>query len=130
MFAALAFTGSGYLFKMFDKSGYGAEMARHNAALEELAKAKEAFIENETIKHDRIIKLKGDIKDAEDDMQKVNDSLDLLAKVRTITFKNRRFSREPKLEDFYKPSNEMKSYQWLFSGIAGAATGFVLHLVI
>ena len=32
-FAGLAFAGSGFLFKMFDKNGHEAEMKRHNKAL-------------------------------------------------------------------------------------------------
>ena len=46
----------GYLFKVFDKNGYEAEIKRHNRALEDLAKLKELFHENE-VKHDRIKKL-------------------------------------------------------------------------
>ena len=33
-FAAVSFAGAGYLFKMFDKSGYEQEMKRHNLAVE------------------------------------------------------------------------------------------------
>ena len=35
-FAAISFAGAGYLFKIFDKNGYAAEMKRHNKALESL----------------------------------------------------------------------------------------------
>ena len=34
IFDGLAFAGSGYLFKMFDKDGYSKEAERHNRATE------------------------------------------------------------------------------------------------
>ena len=37
-FAAISFAGIGYLFKVFDKNGYEAELKRHNRALQDLAK--------------------------------------------------------------------------------------------
>jgi hypothetical protein len=36
---AFAFTGSGYLFRTLDKTGYEAEIKRHNLAQEQLSKA-------------------------------------------------------------------------------------------
>jgi hypothetical protein len=36
---AFAFTGSGYLFKALDKTGYEAEIKRHNLAQEHLSAA-------------------------------------------------------------------------------------------
>ena len=36
LFNAIAFVGAGYVFHKLDKSGYDAEMERHNKAMEEL----------------------------------------------------------------------------------------------
>ena len=57
-FAAVIFAGAGYLFKSFDKNGYEAKIKRHNKALEDLAKAKETFYQNEVKQRDRILQLR------------------------------------------------------------------------
>jgi hypothetical protein len=44
--SAVAFTGSGYLFKQFDKHGSLEEMKRHNLAQEQLQKASIKWGEN------------------------------------------------------------------------------------
>ena len=67
-FAAISFAGAGFLFKMFDKNGYAEEMKRHNQALEELAKAKELFYENEVRQHDKIQELQRRVDEANEDM--------------------------------------------------------------
>ncbi len=43
IFAALSFTSTGYLFKIFDKNGYEKEMKRHNLVTEALVEVKEKF---------------------------------------------------------------------------------------
>jgi hypothetical protein len=43
---AVAFTGSGYLYKTFDKNGYEAEMKRHNLAQERLDEETTKWEEN------------------------------------------------------------------------------------
>ena len=66
----IAFAGSGYLFKMLDKNGYEAEMKRHNKALEELAASNEKFYENEVKQCDRIHRLRQELADTNDDIEK------------------------------------------------------------
>ena len=73
--AAVSFAGAGYLFKAFDKNGYEAEIKRHNKALEELAKAKEAFYQNEVKEHDRIQQLRQQLADANIDIENTTELL-------------------------------------------------------
>ena len=40
LFAAVAFSGAGYLFHLLDKGGYSSEMKRHNLAMDEISKSK------------------------------------------------------------------------------------------
>ena len=54
LFAAVAFPGAGYLFYLLDKGGYSSEMKRHNLAVENLTKAREAWYEEEVRKKDEI----------------------------------------------------------------------------
>ena len=121
-FAAVSFAGAGFLFKMFDHNGYAAEMKRHNKSLEQLADAKEKFYENEVRQHDRIQQLQHQLELANQDMVATNKALDALAQIRSISFGERRFTREPTLDDFYKPSSEMHQYQQYASVAIGVGT--------
>ena len=80
-FAAVSFAGAGYLFKSFDKNGYEAEIKRHNKALEDLAKAKEAFYQNKVKQHDRIMQLRQQLADANKDIGETNRALEQLRQV-------------------------------------------------
>ena len=128
-FAAVSFAGAGYLFKALDKNGYEAEMERHNKALEDLAKAKETFYQNEVKQHDMIQQLRQQLADANKDIDSTNKALDLLKQVQSIQYNGKTFDREPQLSDFYKPSEEMKNYQCLVIGSIGVGAGYVIYKV-
>ena len=125
IFAAVSFTGASYLFKMLDKNGYNEEIARHNKANEELSRAKEAFYENETREKDRIQRLREELRDANDDIERTNKALDSLRKVQSVTYGGRTFDREPDIGDFYKPSSKMKEYREMATVGMGVGTGLV-----
>ena len=126
VFAGLAFAGSGYLFKMFDKINYEVEIKRHNKALEDLAKAKETFYENEVKQRDKIEELKQELADANNYIENTNRALDMLRKVQTVEYNNMKFDREPKLSDFYQQSDEMNKYQYITIGVIGIGSGYLL----
>lgn len=130
LFAAFAFSGAGILMKHLDKNGYEEEMKRHNKALEDLTKAKEAFYENEVKQHDKIQQLRQQLADANRDIEDTNKALDTLRQVQTIQYNDRTFSREPQLNDFYKSSNEMKEYQYLIIGGVGIGVGYIANKLI
>ena len=129
-FAGLAFAGSGYLFKMIDKSGYEEEIKRHYKALEELVASKEKFYENEVKEHDRIQRLRQELADANEDLQRTNKALDNLRRVQSIEYKKKTFQREPQLSDFYKPSKEMEEYQYITIGSVGIGAGYLISRYI
>ena len=129
-FAAISFAGAGFLFKMFDKNGYAEEMKRHNKALEDLAKAKELFYENEVRQHDKIQELQRRVDEANEDMVATNKALDMLRKIRTIKYQGKNFEKEPHINDFYKPGNEMEDYQYLAVGALGIGSGVLLSRII
>ena len=70
-------------------------MKRHNQALEDLAKAKELFYENEVREHDRIQELRQKIADANADMKQTNNALDFLKKVQSIKYNGKVFHKRP-----------------------------------
>ena len=64
LFTAVAFAGAGFRFSHLNKSGYEAEKKRHNKALEQLAKEKEAWYEHTVEKANRIKELRQQLSDA------------------------------------------------------------------
>jgi hypothetical protein len=99
-------------------------MKRHNKALEDLAKAKELFSENDIRNRDRIQFLRQELADANADIKHTNQSLELLRKVQTVMYKGTKFTEEPKLGDFYNPSHEMEEYQVI------VGVGYLINRVI
>ena len=81
IFNAVAFAGAGFLFSKLNHSGYENEMKRHNKALEDLAKAKQAWTEREVSRKNKIAKLRLERADADKDLEKSNRALRFLQKV-------------------------------------------------
>ena len=130
IFAAVSFSAAGYLFKAFDKNGHDDEIKRHNKALEDLQKAKGTFYHNEVKQHDRIQQLREQLVDAKNDIVTTDKALDQLRQVQTIQYNGKTFNREPQLNDFYHPSDEMKEYQYIAIGVIGVGSGYLLTKMI
>ena len=128
-FAAVSFAGARYLFKSFDKNGYEAEINRHNKALEDLANAKEAFYQNEVKQRDRGMQLRQQLADANNGIEDTNRALAQLRQVQSVQYNGKTFNREPQLNDFYKPSDEMKEYQYITIGVVGVGSGYLVSKI-
>ena len=127
VFNALAFAGAGYLFKMIDKNGYEKEIKRHNLAMEKLAKAKEKWYEKQVEKKNKKQEMRQQLSDANAEINATNKALDELGK---ITYEGRSFTKEPHINDFYEPSDEMKEYLHVAVGTAGLVGGWGIHKLI
>ena len=130
IFAAVSVSAAGYLFKAFDKNGYEAEIKKHNKALEDLQKAKETFYQNEVKQHDRIQQLRQQLVDAKNDIVITDKALDQLREVQSIQYNDKTFNREPQLNDFYHPSDEMKEYHYIAIGFIDVGSGYLLRKMI
>ena len=75
LFNAIAFAGARYVFHKLDKSGYEAEMERHNRAMEKLNKEKEKWYEQQIEKKNKIALLRQKLLDADKDLDDVNEAL-------------------------------------------------------
>jgi len=115
----VAFTGSGYLFKMLDNNGYQSEMARHNLAQEKLQKASTEWEEHrkQTIDFANL-QLKKE-HDAAIDFTNADNALLLYNEL--YPSKQLEVRKKPQLSDFYTPSDEMKNYEylWIMLGLTG-----------
>ena len=129
-FAAISFAGAEYLFKVLDKNGYEAEIKRHNKALEDLAKAKETFYQNEVKQRDKIMQLRQQLADANNDIGETNRAFAQLRLIQSIQYNGKTFNREPNLNDFYKPNDEIKEYQYITIGVVGVGSGYLMSKLL
>ena len=133
LFAALSFSASGWLFHKLDKSGYDAEMKRHNLAMEHLSKAREKWYEEEVAKKDELARKRAELLQSKADLSTVNRALDALRKMDVVYHDGQKkytFKKKPKLKDFYTPSDKFKKYQNITMGLTGIGSGLLLGLLI
>ena len=134
LFAAIAFSASGWLFHKLDKSGYDKEMHRHNLAMEHLSQAREKWYEEEVAKKDEIARKRAELQQSKADLSEVNKALDLLKNMNVVYHdsenKKYTFTQKPQLKDFYTPSDKFKKYQNITMGAVGLGTGALLGFLL
>ena len=123
LFNAVAFAGAGFLFSKLNHRGYEKEIKRHNEAMEKLSRDKEIWYEKQMRRKEEIEKLRQQLSDANADINETNKSLKNLYEIQNEYQKEE--EKEPKLENYYKPSQEMKEYQNVVYFFEGLAIGYV-----
>ena len=124
LFNAIAFVGAGFLFSKLNHKGYEEEIKRHNQAMEKLSRDKEIWYENQIRRKEKIEMLRQQLSDANTDINQTNKSLENLAKEYQEEEEN-----EPKLENYYKPSEEMKEYKDVIFFAMGLTSGYLGYKV-
>ena len=120
LFNTVTFAAAGFLFSRLNHSGYEKEIKRHNEAMEKLSKAKEKRYEEKVKNKEKIEMLRQQASNANADINDTNHALKELKKI----------TREPKLEDYYKPPDEMKEHQLVFVSLMGLGGGWVLYKIV
>ena len=128
LFNAFAFAGAGFLFSKLNHSGYKDEIKRHNLALEHLSKAKQEWYEEEVSRKNKIEEKRHQLVEANKDINITNAALNALDHLNRIMEK-RSLEREPTLNDYYKPSEEMEAYKVLTMSVIGLGGGLVGYKV-
>jgi uncharacterized protein YukE len=129
LFNAVAFAGAGFLFSKLNGQGYKEEVKRHNQALEKLAKAKEKFYESEVKRRNDEARRRAEILDVNKDIEETNRALEDLRNF-TRLMNESASQRRPKLEDYYQPSDEMKTYAMMTMGILGVGSAYGLTRIL
>ena len=93
-------------------------MKRHNLAMEQLTAAKEKWYEKTVEKKNKIALLHQQLLDANKDLDATNVALH---KLRTAMDED--IGSEPTINDYYEPSDEMKTYTKVVVGITGSVAG-------
>ena len=75
LFNTIAFAEAGYVFHKLDKSGYEAEMERHNRAMEKLNEDKEKWYERKVEEKNKVALLRQRLLDPNKDLDDVNEAL-------------------------------------------------------
>ena len=126
LFNAFAFAGAGFLFSKLNHPGYQDEIKRHNLAMEQLSAAKQKWYEKEVARKNDIELKRHQLIEANKDLETTNKAL---VEYNKAVAKAEAYECKPTLNDFYKPSKEMKEYQALTMAVAGLGTGLVGHRI-
>ena len=92
--------------------------------MEKLAQAKQEWYEKDVDRKDHIAQLKEEVAQANKDINFTNKALVQLKKYEGI------IHPEPKLNDFYQPSAELKHYQNFAIGALGLVSGVSLVKIL
>ena len=125
LFNAVAFAGAGYVFHKLDKKGYEDEMKRHNLAMEQLTAAREKWYEKTVEKKNKVALLHQQLVDANKDLDATNEALH---KLRTAMDED--IGRKPTINDYYEPSDEMKTYTNVVVGVTGSVAGVLVSKLL
>ena len=128
LFNAVAFAGAGFLFSKLNHTGYEKEIKRHNEAMEKLSRDKETWYENQIKRKEEIQRLRQQLSDANADINQTNKSLKILAEIQNEYTEEE--ENEPKLENYYTPSEEMKEYKiviFFAGGLTGGYLGYKVY---
>ncbi len=101
-------------------------MKRHNLATEALVKAKRKFYDKEVKRKDKLQELRQEIADANPDIEQTNKALDRLRDFQRVV----QSYKEPKIEDVYSPSPNMRKYQKITSVGIGVGTGILVSRLV
>ena len=127
LFNAFAFAGAGFLFSKLNHPGYQDGIKRHNLALEQLSVAKQKWYEKEVARKNDIEVKRHQLIEANKDLETTNKAL--LEYNKAVVEAEQERSSEPTLNDYYKPSKEMKEYQALTMAAVALTSGLVGHRV-
>ena len=119
---AVSSVGAQFLFSQFDHKNYRAEQHRHDLAVKKLTEARNKFFEDETLRKDKMARLELEKKKASSDFAYTTK----LFVEQLQLQKEQEAAVEPKLTDYYEPSDEFKNYQFAATGLIGLASGATL----
>ena len=122
---ALAFSGSNYLFSMLRSSGVDEERKRHDKAVEQLQAAQAAWSRKRT---ERLDWISEELRRQGHAVQTFRDVDTAIREYTRVTGKHvaeLQLGPEPRLSDFYVPTDGQKGRELVFIVLGMAATGLV-----
>ena len=102
---------------------------KRQPSIAKLAKAKEKFYESELKRRNDEARRRAEILDANNDIEETNRALEDLRNFRRL-MDDSASRRKPKLEDYYQPSDEMKTYAMMTMGLIGIGSAYGLTRIL
>lgn len=119
LFAAVSFSAANLAFKYLDPSDYSKESHRHNLAMEKYTREHEAWSRQNILNEEKIKHLVMEKHQANVDFNITNKNLAFLKKNEQVLLK-----KEPKLSQYYHPSDKMQNYKHAANGRLGFAGAY------
>ena len=125
---AFAFSGSSFLFSMFGNKQISEERKRHDLAIEQLQRARDQWARKRT---ERIDYINETLKREHNAIAVFNDVDAAMREYNLVTGRQDLppLEQEPKLSDFYKPSDDQKTRELIFVAVGLGVTGLVTYKV-
>ena len=122
---AFAFTGSSYLFRLLDGRSVDEERQRHDRAIEDLQKARDAYTKKRT---ERLDFISEDLRRQGHAVQAFRSVDDEMREYANVTGKQLNpLGPKPQLSDYYRPSDGQVSREGLFIALGLAGTGLLAY---
>ena len=93
-------------------------MKRHNFAMEQLKAAQDEWYKKSVEKKNKVALLRQQLQDANKDLDATNEALHRLR-----TAMDEDIGSKPTINDYYEPSDEMKTYTNVAVGVTGSVAG-------
>ena len=121
---ALAFSGTNYLFSHIDRNQAAKERQRRNRGIEQMQKARMIWSKQRTEKLDFYNKF---LQEQRNSSQKIDDIVDASQQYYLATGEKQTLTQEPKLTDFYHPTDNQKDGEIMFIIGSLSIIGYIVY---
>ena len=125
---ALAFSGSNFIFSMFGNKRVDEEKKRHDLAIENLQRARDAWTQKRT---ERIDFINEELRKQQHAVSTFRDVDNAMREYYRVTGQNLEpLEKEPVLSDFYEPSTDQINRELIFMTLGLGGTGYLIYSYI
>ena len=125
---ALAFSGSNFIFSMFGNKRVDEEKKRHDLAIENLQRARDAWTQKRT---ERIDFINEELRKQQHAVSTFRDVDNAMREYYRVTGQNLEpLEKEPVMSDFYEPSTDQINRELIFMTLGLGGTGYLIYSYI
>ena len=125
---ALAFSGSNFIFSMFGNRRVDEEKKRHDLAIENLQRARDAWTQKRT---ERIDFINEELRKQQHAVSTFRDVDNAMREYYRVTGQNLEpLEKEPVMSDFYEPSTDQINRELIFMTLGLGGTGYLIYSYI
>ena len=125
---ALAFSGGNFMFSMFGNKRVDEEKKRHDLAIENLQRARDAWTQKRT---ERIDFINEELRKQQHAVSTFRDVDNAMREYYRVTGQNLEpLEKEPVMSDFYEPSTDQINRELIFMTLGLGGTGYLIYSYI